>query len=430
MLLLTYKRILLWSALSCLMYGLNAQEADHCLHFKSPARVSCPIPQPNNEFTLELWCRSENRREGMPRLLTWSHDSQRFEIGQYNGKVCVMTYPDNNWFESWWETGLVLGDGQWHHLAFTYKANLLKVYFDGKPAGEKRMDVNPGGNFIIGGWFNPYITSDFWQGHIDELRVWGMARTATDISNHYNKSLSGQEPDLLAYYDFNQGIAGANNKGEKRLLDKSNVGRHGQLLDFRLERGIHSNWVGKLGKPNWQSTETQVEVAWRCEPREQTPNCLFLRAPLHRGISEVITFLGGANNPEPIRLLYGDLSSATDAQQVSEAGGVALWGGIYTYRGHRLEAARSLLEVRYGPNGNIREAKLKLCFLSTELRQAVLDEIQPELSPYQLYESAQVAERWGQLIATRRYTAGILTLSLPPACTTEASLELGFLFHD
>jgi len=45
------------------------------------------------------------------------------------------------------------------------------------------------------GWFN---------GQIDEFRVWNVARTQTQIQSNLHKTLVGNEANLVAYYNFDQ----------------------------------------------------------------------------------------------------------------------------------------------------------------------------------------------------------------------------------
>ena len=57
-----------------------------------------------------------------------------------------------------------------------------------------------------------------------------------------NCELSGNESGLLAYYKFNQGIAGDNNSGETTLNDETVNSNDGTLANFALNGGA-SNWV-------------------------------------------------------------------------------------------------------------------------------------------------------------------------------------------
>jgi len=45
-----------------------------------------------------------------------------------------------------------------------------------------------------------------WQGNIDEFRVWSVFRTETQIHDNMKVMLKGNEPGLVAYYKFDEGI--------------------------------------------------------------------------------------------------------------------------------------------------------------------------------------------------------------------------------
>jgi hypothetical protein len=79
---------------------------------------------------------------------------------------------------------------------------------------------------------------------MDEVRLWDSVRTTLEIASSMNCQLSGDEPDLLAYYNFNQGAAGGNNAGENMLLDRDEkcIPLNGTLYNFALN-GAVSNWI-------------------------------------------------------------------------------------------------------------------------------------------------------------------------------------------
>ena len=77
---------------------------------------------------------------------------------------------------------------------------------------------------------------------ISEFRIWTIARTATQITNNYNKEVVSNSAGLVIYYKFNQGIANGNNTGLTSLTDSTANAYHGTLIGFTLD-GTTSNYV-------------------------------------------------------------------------------------------------------------------------------------------------------------------------------------------
>lgn len=63
----------------------------------------------------------------------------------------------------------------------------------------------PSGNLLSIGTTPQFAGPTGWQGKIDELRVWSVFRTATEIQANMRVMLKGNEPGLVAYYKFDEG---------------------------------------------------------------------------------------------------------------------------------------------------------------------------------------------------------------------------------
>ena len=44
----------------------------------------------------------------------------------------------------------------------------------------------------------------FFNGHIDEFRIWSVARTASEITSTMGKTLAGNKPGLAGYWKFDE----------------------------------------------------------------------------------------------------------------------------------------------------------------------------------------------------------------------------------
>ena len=70
--------------------------------------------------------------------------------------------------------------------------------------GASAIDDNDS-KFIIGAWENNGSSALYFDGKIDEVRLWKDIRTASEISTYWKADVSGQ-PDLAGYWKFNNDL--------------------------------------------------------------------------------------------------------------------------------------------------------------------------------------------------------------------------------
>jgi hypothetical protein len=133
--------------------------------------------------------------------------------------------------------------GTWTHIAVTYNATTqtMRLYTNGVLVSTATSVPNHSDVIQYIGSFNAGF---FMNGEIDEVRIWNTERTVTEIANNRNCELTGDEPGLVAYYNFNVGVAGGTNTGLTNLPDVSDkcLANNGTLVNFALT-GATSNWV-------------------------------------------------------------------------------------------------------------------------------------------------------------------------------------------
>lgn len=111
--------------------------------------------------------------------------------------------------------------GAWHHVAVdAFRNGSMTLWIDGVQKDAVNMASWTYFGRVLEG-LSPYrIGSDPsggnpYRGAIDELRIWGRSRAATEIvsSSRDHLALNGNEPLLLAYYKFNEATGPAANLG-------------------------------------------------------------------------------------------------------------------------------------------------------------------------------------------------------------------------
>lgn len=132
---------------------------------------------------------------------------------------------------------------QWVHVAFVLDNGTGYLYVNGNQVGTGSLSsVNTPsaqniklGERVLGG-------SIPFQGAIDELRVWDVARSATEIQANMNAEFCGPQANLQLYLKLNEGTAGMNNTTITTTADHSGNNYTGTLSNFSLS-GATSNWV-------------------------------------------------------------------------------------------------------------------------------------------------------------------------------------------
>lgn len=234
-----FKPILMLSAV--LMFSLTSRSQGHSLDFDGATSnyVALPTFQPSGSYTKEAWIRARSFSAFSNNIISGSTNA----FWAPNGNLS--SGHNFNYFTV--SDGATMNLNQWYHVAVTYDAgtNTMILYKDGvqvatgNPVGAYSETVQ-----YIGAYNDGSSIAYLWDGQIDEVRIWNVVRTPTEIANSANCLLTRDEFGLLAYFDFEQGIAGGSNPSEITLINKSDrcFQQDGTLIGFGLA-GATSNWV-------------------------------------------------------------------------------------------------------------------------------------------------------------------------------------------
>ena len=120
---------------------------------------------------------------------------------------------------------------EWHHVAGVVDTsqNIVKIYIDGVMVGSNDFRGNP--NIyesslpvrIGGSHEEEWVTHASFVGQIDRVSVWDIALTEGEIRSNMNARLKGEEPGLVAYWEFDEEMEGhipdaSPNKSDGRLV--------------------------------------------------------------------------------------------------------------------------------------------------------------------------------------------------------------------
>ncbi|HXG09859.1 MAG TPA: LamG-like jellyroll fold domain-containing protein [Gemmataceae bacterium] len=181
-----------------------------------------------DDFTLEAWIKTTSSLGGSQ----FFHGSgliyadvpfvnNDFGTALVNGKFAFGTgNPDRTILST-----TTVTTGQWVHVAAVRirATGTIKVYVNGVEEGSLNTGntraLTAPATITIGG---NTVDRRFFQGLIDEVRIWNVARSTAAIQADMNRTLTGTEPGLVGYYRFDEGTGNT-------AFDQSSSGNHGRL---------------------------------------------------------------------------------------------------------------------------------------------------------------------------------------------------------
>lgn len=164
-----------WTTEGAIGGGLAFTQAD-----SDYVRAELPENDPfasTNQATVELWYRSTATAVGHPftlSFLVWQIEVDETYVWWGVGD-------GNDW--QYVDPMVSLNDDTWHHIAMTYDGATMRFYVDGTEIASQDVSVmlgNPNELFIGGRPSNTFV-----DGFIDEVGVWRVARSATEIAADY-----------------------------------------------------------------------------------------------------------------------------------------------------------------------------------------------------------------------------------------------------
>ncbi len=107
------------------------------------------------------------------------------------------------------DAGQSLTDGQWHHVALTWKRATtggFASYLDGKPVAKRDSASVPLPNHNAQLYFGAFNgAGEYANGQLDEIAVWRRALSGSEIAASFRSSLNGNEEGLAGYWNFDDG---------------------------------------------------------------------------------------------------------------------------------------------------------------------------------------------------------------------------------
>ncbi|MGE0021574.1 MAG: LamG-like jellyroll fold domain-containing protein [Draconibacterium sp.] len=194
---------------------------------------------PEMDYTVEFWFNSNNPADTVTLFSNQKGDGTEGAnllekalsiYASPDGKIWVVS--KGNVFEA---VANDYFDNTWHHFALVVRRRgNISAYIDGQQQNEKPNTIAggiAGGKMVLGArkWNNISGTGSdrYYQGKLDEFRLWDLAKTATQIRLDMNSKLAGTELGLMvyfpfeAYYEDNLGVMQQNQTLENFVTDQN-----------------------------------------------------------------------------------------------------------------------------------------------------------------------------------------------------------------
>jgi hypothetical protein len=160
-------------------------------------------------FTVEAWIYAYEWRPEQWRGSIVSKDAMgpdagfAFRAGD-NGTLSFVMSVNESWNEI--ATSPVMDNNQWYHVAAVVDDGDFSLYINGEIQASGSYNGSPTHNIIPLniGW-SPGFDDRGWNGIIDEVRIWNIARTEEAIAASMTAALNGDEEGLAAYLPMNEG---------------------------------------------------------------------------------------------------------------------------------------------------------------------------------------------------------------------------------
>lgn len=221
---------------------------------------------PGEEMTMEVWVRSYTFGLNMKVFgMTSTSFSEGYIMGFENMHPYAQIFNPDNQEVPRNGNGPMPQDSAWVHLATSYSSNGQMInYLNGEAVGSTAVfPQNPvaaaSEPFIIGR--APWDFSWAFNGDIDEVRVWNTERSQAEIQALMYKELQGDEPGLIAYYNFNT-------PADEVFYDKTANGNDGIINNYQEECFWWAESFAPVGDAAMYD-QTDVQAVWFGKSPEQ-----------------------------------------------------------------------------------------------------------------------------------------------------------------
>jgi hypothetical protein len=175
------------------------------------------------DLTMEAWAKFESLpSSGNTVVIAGKYDFDNDNRSYYLGYVNVSgTYKlrlatsANCISYSEGDVTQTLSTGTWYHLAVSKNGTTATFYVNGASVGTATVNssqCNSNAQFAVGALV-ANSAGLFFDGLIDDVRLWNLARSSTEIADDKSRELNGNETGLVGYWKLNNGLGDTSSSG-------------------------------------------------------------------------------------------------------------------------------------------------------------------------------------------------------------------------
>ncbi|KAA9345809.1 LamG-like jellyroll fold domain-containing protein [Adhaeribacter soli] len=181
-----------------------------------------------NKLTVEAWIKTTDSKLQMICTKYNNPADHGFQLLISGGKAGLYGRDGNNLYKASGLSATPVNDGNWHHVAGIYNSSHWEIWIDGILENSASFsvisaDLSNTATLSIGNY--ELVNDHFFNGEIDEVRLWNTARTAQEIRENMCRKLPPNMPGLVGYYKLDEGSGNT-------ATDQSSLNISGNLTSF------------------------------------------------------------------------------------------------------------------------------------------------------------------------------------------------------
>ncbi|MGE5363438.1 MAG: LamG-like jellyroll fold domain-containing protein [Bacteroidota bacterium] len=258
-------------------------------------------------FTIEMWMYWNNTTNGadVDFLIGKKYEQLEIHTGGGSGDHGLRFIPVSGLFLD--TPPYAFTSSCWNHIAFVYDPAQSKAeaYINGTPVTLTNVNgtslatpmTNTTETLMIGK--RNHTSPMYFQGMLDEVRLWNTARTQAEITANMHKQLTGSEEGLAAYYNMNS-VSGSILPEASNPLLNGTLNNHAQLVSTDLVLPV------ELVSFSAAATGRGVELNWQTATEVNNHGFEIERAEIYEGRNHSnnwcsIGFVAGSGNTNNAR---------------------------------------------------------------------------------------------------------------------------------